>query len=122
MPHAEPEPPEELSLDGRLVAMANDKGNDEDNPVPPFPLKKDFIPGEAPGPGELMISLHRVDYKTYWHDSLAGEDETRFYRKHLDEPIRCELRDTFGNLHRVQIGFLPVSQVDSRNTLQLVLY
>lgn len=123
MPYAEPEPPEELSLDGRLIAMAKEQqSDDENNPVPPYSLRKDFIVGEEPGIGELLISLHRVDDKKYWHDSMAEGDETRFYRQYLDQPLRCELRDTFGNLHRVQIGFPPASVVDSRNTLQLTLY
>ncbi|HDS1735571.1 hypothetical protein [Pseudomonas sp. BP8] len=105
--------PSRLALDGYLLALAKEQK---------FTLKEDFISGQAPDPGDLLISLHRVDNMPYWHDSMAKGDDTKAYRNHLDAPLKFELRDINGNLHRVQISFLPPSVDDNRNTLQLAVY
>lgn len=69
-----------------------------------------------PGPGELIVSMHRVADLPYWHDSMAPELLIGF-RERLDGPVRFELRDEEGNLHRFDVGFEVSTREDSRNQL-----
>lgn len=84
-------------------------------------LKTSFEGDKQPAPGELIVSLHRTDDMKYWHDSMANDDEHKFYRELLDPGIIFVLLDEEGNRHKVKISFEASSLADSRNKLILSL-
>ncbi|MDO7912668.1 hypothetical protein Q6A49_19250 [Pseudomonas sp. 22-AL-CL-001] len=107
------EAPTELTIDGRLLAMAKE--------LDYHGLKADFIEGKSPGKGQLMISLHRVPDMPYWHDKMAKGSLHKQYRSTLDAPLQIELFDEDGNLHRLRVDFKSRSVIDSRNSLDFNL-
>jgi hypothetical protein len=105
------ESPTQLTLDGRLLAMAKELNY--------HGLKADFVDHKGPGKGQLMISLHRVPDMPYWHDAKGKGSIHRQYRSTLDAPLQVELFDEDGNLHRLRIDFKGRTVADNRNLLEL---
>ncbi|WP_434574621.1 hypothetical protein J3P88_08015 [Pseudomonas sp. Z3-6] len=101
--------PEGLSFDPYLWSLMR---NYQKN------LKTSFD-GERPAPGELIISLHRMDDVKYWYDGLASGDKRKMYRQQLDPGIYLVLLDEEGNRHSLAVGFASSSKENSRNTLIL---
>jgi len=105
------EKPAELKEEAMLTAMAN--------ALKYTGIKTGLIPGKEPGPGELLIMLHRLDSMPFWNDAQAGEDETKKFREVLDKPLMLVLYDQRGTRHRLRIGFPEPTVEDSRNSLVL---
>lgn len=105
------EAPTELTIDGRLLAMAEELKYEG--------LRKDFVDHKVPGKGQLLISLHRLPNMPYWHDKMAKGSLHKQYRSALDEPLQIELFDEDGNRHRLRVDFEGRSVMDNRNTLVL---
>ncbi|MEN5305394.1 hypothetical protein [Pseudomonas sp. TWI628] len=82
-------------------------------------IKQEVIEGKEPGPGELIIMLHRLADMPYWYDGRANGDETRMHRITLDQPMMLVLYDMRGTRHRLRIGFPEPTVEDSRNQLIL---
>lgn len=78
-----------------------------------------FVTGKQPSPGELIVSLHRVDDMPYWYDAMAEGNKVKLYRSLLDPGVTFVLLDEEGNRHRLQISFDSPSIGDSRNKLIL---
>lgn len=102
--------PEGLSFDLYLRNLLKETGK---------VLQYEFHGDNKPSPGELIVSLHRVDDLEYWYDGMAGGDEHRQYQRLLKSAVIFVMLDEDGNRHRVQIGFPDKSLVDSRNRLLL---
>ncbi|MFJ4375664.1 hypothetical protein ACIP1T_24030 [Pseudomonas japonica] len=83
------------------------------------PPRVPFEPGKQPSPGELIVSLQRVDDMTYWYDGMAAGQPNRMFRSQLDAPVVFVLLDVEGNRHRLQVSFQPPSTNDNRNYLNL---
>lgn len=100
--------PEGVSFDPYILGLARLNGKQLDTA---------FVKNKEPAPGELMVSLHRVDDFKYWYDGMANGDKRKLYRQHLDPAVIFVLRDEEGNIHKLRIGFESPTQKDSRNTL-----
>jgi hypothetical protein len=110
-PNVESEVPTELTYDAYLWGMTR--------AIKPGELDTSFRRGSPPSPGELLISLHRVDDLPYWYDKMGGTDPLMMYRARLDPGMKFTLLDEEGNRHRVEIGFEGSSLTDSRNFLKV---
>ncbi|MBF4557655.1 hypothetical protein H7698_16380 [Pseudomonas sp. p50] len=84
-------------------------------------LDTSFAANKQPSPGEMIVSLHRLDNLMYWYDGLAGGDAYKLYRKHLDPGMRFFLIDEEGNRHSLSVAFESGTIEDSRNKLILSL-
>jgi len=105
-------PPARLTFDPYYRLLHQQQGG--------LPIREEFESVlYRPAPGELMISLHRVDDMTFWYDEMAYGDKDRMYRQLLDQPLIFVLIDMEGNRHRLAVGFPSPTQDDSRNTLMI---
>jgi hypothetical protein len=105
----QPEKVAELKDDSYLTQMAKELSY--------LKIEKNLIAGKEPGPGELLIMLHRLSDMPFWSDDMTDE-ESKKYRKMLDKPLMFVLYDQDGTRHRLRIGFPEPSIEDSRNTLE----
>ncbi|MFK3726282.1 hypothetical protein ACI2KE_20960 [Pseudomonas monteilii] len=107
------EAPEGLTVDPWLKLLATEEKVDFGE------LRTRFVDGRGPAPGDLMISLHRTDNLTYWHDKMGAGQVFSNYRAHLEQGLKFRLRDVYGNLHQVLIDFPHPTASDHRNILTL---
>ncbi|WP_030131405.1 hypothetical protein [Pseudomonas sp. QTF5] len=98
-----------ISFDPYLWALMRD--------VYPTELDTSFRGGNPPGPGQLMVSLHRVHDMPYWYDKMAEGDEHKLYRARLDPAMIFVMLDEEGNRHKLRIGFDAPTLDESRNRL-----
>lgn len=103
--------PEKLSFDPYLWALMRSTDTTK--------LDTSFRGGSPPAPGQLMVSLHRVNDMPYWYDKMAGDDPYKKYRARLDPAMIYLLLDEEGNRHKLRIGFAPNTITDSRNKFEL---
>lgn len=108
--------PQGLTIDPWLQVMAAETNVDFKD------LRTEFVAGKGPGPGDLLVSLHRVDNLNYWHDKMGAGEALSDYRAHLDEGLKFRLRDLYGNLHQVAIDFLPPTVGGHRDIVTLSLW
>ncbi|UTL82542.1 hypothetical protein [Pseudomonas putida] len=108
--------PLQLRIDPWLKALAKEEKVDFQD------LQSDLIPGYEPAPGDLLVSLHRVDDLTYWYDKMGDGDVLRNYRAQLNGDLKFRLRDLYGNLHQVSIGFPDPTVAGHRNIVTLRLW
>lgn len=73
-------------------------------------LNDSIVTTEEVGEGQLLISLFRTDDVRYVGSAVAAA---------LEQPLRVDLLDQDGNLHRLNLGFAGMEGADSRNTLLL---
>ncbi|MFJ4110458.1 hypothetical protein [Pseudomonas sp. NPDC089758] len=112
----DPSSPPGLIIDPWLRALfAEEKIGFED-------LEEDLVPGKGPAPGDLMVSLHRMDDLVYWHDKMGNGEAYRNYREHLEGGLKFRLRDLYGNLHPIVIDYPGPTVTGHRNTVELRLW
>lgn len=95
--------PKFLKFDSRLLALR------------PKLIDMPIVSGYKPSPGEVIISMHRVDDFAY-----LTKDQSD--RQDLYRALNFNLTDVDGNFHGITISFEDPSNVDSRNTLLLTTF
>jgi hypothetical protein len=105
-------PPKKMTFDPYLRAFAKHKEN--------YPLNVELMDDHPPSPGQLIVSVNRVDDMSFWDDRMAAGEPNKQFRAWLDKQMVFVLLDEEGNRHRLVIGFPGINEDDSRNTLNIL--